>query len=167
MCITIGVDFTRERLMFSKRGWILGFVFVAAGLLITLLAWGTRLDAKQSTAQPEEPVPAYHAQPPTGELPQTLDPVQFENPFVKNAYALAAKVKRVLYQQPCYCHCDRSIGHESLLDCYVGKHAAVCDVCMKEAFYAYEQTMKKKTATQIRDGILHGEWQQADTSKYE
>src|SRR5436309_927397 len=99
MCITIRAAFTREWLMFSKRGWILGFVFVAAGLLITLLPWGTQLDAKQSTAPPQEPVPAYHAQPPAGELPQTFDPAQFDNPVVKNAYALAAKVKRVLYQQ--------------------------------------------------------------------
>src|SRR5258707_7008118 len=118
-------------------------------------------------AQSNEPAPAYHSQAPQDALPQTMAPATFNNTVVQNAYALAAKVKRVLYQQPCFCHCDRSIGHESLLDCYVGKHASVCDVCMKEAFYAYVQTMKKKTPTQIRDGILHGEWQQVDTSKYE
>jgi hypothetical protein len=38
---------------------------------------------------------------------------------------------------------------------------------MKETFYAYEQTLKKKTAAKIRDGIVHGEWQQVDTSRYE
>jgi len=123
--------------------------------------------AESRAAQGNEPTPAYHSQVPQGALPPTMDPESFSNPIVQNAYALAAKVKRVLYQQPCFCHCDRSIGHGSLLDCYVGKHAAVCDVCMKEAFYAYEQTMKKRTAVQIRDGILHGEWQQVDTSKYE
>jgi len=123
--------------------------------------------AASRAAQSNEPAPAYHAQVPQGALPQTMDPVSFSNPTVQNAYAVAAKVKRVLYQQPCFCHCDRTIGHESLLDCYVGKHASVCDVCMKEAFYAYEQTLKKKTAAQIRDGILHGEWQQVDTSQYE
>ena len=153
--------------MFSKRGWILGFVFVAAGLLITLLPWGARLDAKQSTAQPEEPVPAYHAQPPTGELPQTLDPAQFDNPVVKNAYALTAKVKRVLYQQPCYCHCDRAHGHTSLLDCFTSTHGSMCNVCMGEALYSYEQTRKGKTASQIRDGIEHSEWQHIDSAKYQ
>jgi hypothetical protein len=54
-----------------------------------------------------------------------------------------------------------------LLDCYVGKHASVCDVCIKEAFYSYEQTQKKKTAAQIRAGIERGEWQQVDISKYQ
>jgi len=45
-----------------------------------------------------------------------MDPAAFNNPIVQNAYALAAKVKRVLYQEPCFCHCDRGFGHESLLD---------------------------------------------------
>jgi len=141
---------------------VVGAIAVAGGALLAVPR-----GAESRAAQGNEPTPAYHAQVPQGALPQTMDPAAFNNPIVQNAYALAAKVKRVLYQQPCFCHCDRGFGHESLLDCYVGKHAAVCDVCMKEAFYAYEQTMKKKTATQIRDGILHGEWQQVDTSKYE
>lgn len=115
----------------------------------------------------QEPTPAYHSEVPAGALPQTMDPATFRDPVVQNAYATAAKVKRVLYQQPCYCHCDRSIGHQSLLDCYVGKHASVCDICMKETFYSYEQTQKKKTAAQIRTGIERGEWQQVDISKYE
>jgi hypothetical protein len=29
---------------------------------------------------------------------------------------------------------------------------------MKEVFYAYEQTMLKKTPTQIRAGIIRGDW---------
>jgi len=29
---------------------------------------------------------------------------------------------------------------------------------MKEVFYAYEQTRLKKTPTQIRAGIIKGEW---------
>src|SRR5215813_4012577 len=116
--------------------------------------------------QAEGPTPAFHSQVPAGQLPQTLDPASFGNPVVQNAYAVAAKVKRVLYQQPCYCHCDRSIGHGSLLDCFAGKHAAVCDVCIREGFYSYEQTQKKKTPAQIRAGIERGEWRQVDLSKY-
>ena len=116
--------------------------------------------------QSEEPTPAFHSQVPEGPLTPTLDPAQFENPIVQNAYAKAAKVKKVLYQQPCYCQCDRSLGHGSLLDCFASKHGSMCDVCIKEAFYSYEQTQKKKTAEQIRAGIEKGEWQQVDLSKY-
>ena len=113
-----------------------------------------------------EAVPAFHAEAPKAPLPATLNPTLFTNVLVQNAYLVAARVKKILYQQPCYCHCDRSQGHGSLLDCFAGKHAAECQVCIREGFYAYEQSRKNKTAAQIREGIEHGEWQQVDTSKY-
>lgn len=111
-------------------------------------------------------VPAFHSEAPKPPLPETLNPMLFTNVVVQNAYIVAARVKRILYQQPCYCHCDRSQGHGSLLDCFTGKHAAECQVCIREGFYAYEQSRKNKTAAQIREGIEHGEWQQLDISSY-
>lgn len=147
----------------SRRIMATSAAMCVAAVSLVLIPQGSASKA----AQGNEPTPAYHSQVPQGALPQTMDPAAFNNPAIKNAYAVAAKVKKVLYQQPCYCHCDRSIGHESLLDCYVGKHASVCDVCMREAFYAYEQTQKNKTPAQIRAGIEHGDWQQVDMSKYE
>jgi hypothetical protein len=120
-----------------------------------------------SLAQGEEPVPAFHSEVPPGPLPQTLDPAHFADPVVKNAYHIAARVKKVLYQQPCYCHCDRSQGHGSLLDCFVSKHASMCDICIREDLYAYEQTRKGKTPAQIRAGIRQGDWQRVDIAKYE
>jgi len=76
----------------------------------------------------EEPVPAFHNEPPQGPLPGTVSPTEFSDVVVQNAYILAARVKRILYQQPCYCHCDRSQGHKSLLDCFASKHGAECGV---------------------------------------
>src|SRR5262249_42699458 len=124
-----------------------------ATVAMSVAAAACLLLTSEQSAGSQAPTPAYHSDVPSGALPQTMDPLSFPDPVVQNAYAVAAKVKRVLYQQPCYCHCDRNIGHQSLLDCYVGKHASVCDVCVKESFYAYEQTQKKKTAVQIRTGI--------------
>ena len=146
----------------SRRITAITAAILAAAICLMLIP----RQAVSGMPQGAEPTPTYHSEVPAGPLPQTMDPTSFSNPTVENAYAVAAKVKRVLYQQPCYCHCDHSIGHESLLDCFVGKHASVCDVCMREAFYAYEQTKKKKTPAQIRTGIEHGEWQQVDISKY-
>jgi hypothetical protein len=96
-----------------------------------------------------------------------LSPSLFEGVVVQNAYAVAARIRKVLYQQPCYCHCDRSQGHRSLLDCFASRHGSGCDVCIREDLYAYEQTRKGKSATQIRSGIENGEWRQVDLSKYE
>ena len=114
-----------------------------------------------------EPVPAFHAQPATGDLPPTMEASLYTDKLVFNAYAVAGRVKKVLYQQPCYCHCDRSNGHGSLLDCFVSRHGAGCDICQKEAFYSYEQTRRGKTPTQIRDGIIRGDWQKVDLAKYQ
>ncbi len=109
-------------------------------------------DANPPQAAADEPVPAYHAQAPRGELPATMNPDLFTDPVVQNAYAIAAKIKKALYQQPCYCHCDRSQGHKSLLDCY---------------FYTFEQLSKGKTAAQIRAAIIKGEWKSVDATKYQ
>lgn len=121
------------------------------------------------TAQPsgEGPVPAYHRQAPAGLLPTTLSPTLFPDPVVKNSYAIAARIKKTLYQLPCYCHCDRSAGHGSLLDCYVSQHASGCDICIKETFYASEQSRKGKTLAEIRQAIIKGAWEQQDLTRYE
>jgi Protein of unknown function with PCYCGC motif len=115
----------------------------------------------------DEPVPAYHPQPAPGELPPTMEPSLFSDKLIFNAYVVAGRVKKVLYQQPCYCHCDRSQGHGSLLDCFVSRHGSGCDICMKEAFYSYEQTRRGKKPEQIREGIMRGDWQKVDVAKYQ
>lgn len=115
----------------------------------------------------DEFVPSFHSQVPQGALPSTMSPTQFADPVVQNAYSVASRIKKTLYQEPCYCHCDRSQGHGSLLDCFVSKHGAGCNICISETFYSYEQSRKGKTAAQIRDGIIKGDWQSVELSKYQ
>jgi len=119
-----------------------------------------------SQALAVEAVPAYHSQAPQGELPAAMNPDLFTDPVVQNAYAVAAKIKKALYQQPCYCHCDRSQGHKSLLDCFASKHGSGCGTCIYEDFYTFEQLSKGKTAAQIRAAIIKGEWKSVDATKY-
>jgi hypothetical protein len=85
----------------------------------------------------------------------------FQFPYQVRAYELAAKIPDVIYQMPCYCYCDR-MGHNSLHSCFESTHGAHCALCMKEVFYAYEQTRLKKTPTQIRAGIIRGDWKAID-----
>jgi Protein of unknown function with PCYCGC motif len=168
----------REGNMASKRIALWGglSVLVLAPTLIALPqraasrmapAAGAPALADPAQAENNEPVPAYHTEIPKGPLPATLSPSLFTDPVVQNGYALARKVRRVLYQQPCYCHCDRSQGHGSLLDCFAGKHAAECGVCVREGLYSYEQSSKGKTPAQIREGIERGDWRALDVSKYQ
>ncbi|HSE50485.1 MAG TPA: CYCXC family (seleno)protein [Terriglobales bacterium] len=113
--------------------------------------------------------PAFHSgPPPKGEkLPAILAPAQVtgpgvDYPFQKHSYRLASRVDKVLYQQPCYCHCDKGHGHTSLRSCFESMHGAHCGICMQEAVYAYQQTKKGKTAAQIRQGIMAGDYKNVD-----
>jgi hypothetical protein len=115
-------------------------------------------------------VPAYHD---TGfkkgdDVPPILSASQLDFPEGKmrpvqvHAYELAAKIPQVIYQQPCFCYCDRGHGHKSLHSCFEVEHGGNCAACLKELFYSYQMTQQKKTPEQIRIGIVSGEWQQVD-----
>src|SRR5512138_2017695 len=77
-------------------------------------------------------VPAYnHAPPKKGAFVPPILPkdalwgVNFQQRYQSRAYELATKIPNVIYQQPCYCYCDR-IGHTSLHSCFESTHAANC-----------------------------------------
>jgi hypothetical protein len=82
--------------------------------------------------------------------------------YQTHAYELAAKIPKVLYQQPCYCYCDRSMGHKSLHSCFSSTHGAECGTCLKELYYTYTMNKQGKTARQIRAGIIKGDWKLID-----
>ena len=130
--------------------------------LLALIA----LMAAVSFAQGDH-VPAYNDRPPqAGDTLPILPKDQlwgeaFRYPYQVQSYELAAKMSDVLYQLPCYCLCER-IGHNSLHTCFESPHGAHCGICMKEVFYAYQQTKLKKTPAQIRAGIIKGEWKSID-----
>jgi hypothetical protein len=113
--------------------------------------------------------PAFHSGPPPkgATLPGILAPDKVRGegvvyPYQKHSYVLASRVDKVLYQQPCYCHCDKGHGHTSLRSCFESMHGAFCGICMKEAVYAYQETKKGKNASQIRLGIMKRDWEQVD-----
>jgi hypothetical protein len=66
------------------------------------------------------------AAPPSGERRETrptLDPDRFVG-NARLAHRVAREIPDVLDALYCYCHCDRSLGHRSLLSCYTDGHAA-------------------------------------------
>ena len=105
--------------------------------------------------------PPYHPAPPVNEtkLPPILGRERLwaaQWPFQRKAYELAANLSSLIYQLPCECHCA-SIGHTSLRSCFESEHAMNCYVCMKEVFYAAQESSRGKNASQIREGIARGE----------
>jgi hypothetical protein len=125
-----------------------------SALAVLTFAQGDHVPAyNNAPPQPGEVLPILPADQRVGEL--------FKESYQVHAYELAAKIPGVINQLPCYCYCER-IGHKSLHTCYESNHGAHCGICMKELYYAYQQTKLRKTPAQIRQGIIKGEWQQID-----
>jgi hypothetical protein len=123
-------------------------------------------------SESDQGVPHFNAEPPAADtklLPiLTKDQLWGENaqfPYQTRAYELAAKIPKVIYQQPCYCYCDRGMGHTSLHSCFSGTHGAQCGTCLKELYYTYTMYKQGKTARQIRAGIIKGDWKSIDLDK--
>ena len=101
------------------------------------------------------PVPAYQSGASLMNLPPTLTPEAFTNASVRAAYAVAREIPETLAELPCYCHCDKSIGHKSLHTCFTDDHGANCGTCMNEAMRAYQlQKQQKLSPAQIREKIV-------------
>ena len=120
-------------------------------------------------SNPAEDLPAYHSQPPArGEkLPPVLSGAQLSGPYFRypwqtKVYQEAAQVQSVIYQLPCFCRCDKALGHQSLHSCFEGTHGAVCSTCAKEGAYAFRMTKQGKSVAAIRAGIEKKEYEQID-----
>jgi Protein of unknown function with PCYCGC motif len=146
--------------MFSwmKNRWATGLI-VFALTAVSYAQW----------SNPANDVPAYHPSAPlkVSALPPILSGSQltgenFRYPWQVHVYKQAAQIGNVLYQLPCNCRCDRSLGHTSLRSCYEGMHGAECSTCAKEAFYAYRLTRQGKTPAEIRTGIARHDYESID-----
>ncbi len=140
---------------------------VLASAILFLMV--TMVSAPWLESESEAGVPHFNAAPPAKgtQLPPILSKDQLwgnnaQFAYQTHAYELAAKIPKVLYQQPCYCYCDRGMGHTSLHSCFSGTHGAECGTCLKELYYTYTMNKQGKTAKEIRAGIIKGDWKQID-----
>jgi uncharacterized protein with PCYCGC motif len=103
-------------------GALILVVVVGAGLVVGWLS-----EAQQASSAPV--VAAAPSTSPMGtgyvrrETKPTLDPAQFVGK-ARTTHQVAREIPDVLDQMYCYCECDKSIGHKSLLSCYTDGHAA-------------------------------------------
>ena len=100
-------------------------------------------------------MPAHFQQAPArSTLGPTLPPEQFTGP-VRDAYRAAREIPQTIAQMPCYCHCDRGMGHKSLYSCFEDDHASHCATCVNEALLALKLEREGKLSpAQIRDKIV-------------
>ena len=136
---------------------------VLVGLSVSFV-WMVVSDASPGTE--ENRIPAFfESLQQAGTLPVTLNPALFGKSVAAKAYQVAREIPEVLAQQPCFCHCDRSSGHRSLIDCYRDDHAAGCLICIKEALLARKLHQEGISDSGIRKRIIAGEWQKIEVSR--
>ncbi len=103
-------------------------------------------------------VPAYQSGSELKRLPPPLDANQFKDRATRGAYGIAKRSPKLLAQLPCYCYCDRSVGHKSLYSCFVDKHGADCNICQQQAYLAERLAKKRLPIKAIRDAMNRGDW---------
>jgi hypothetical protein len=103
----------------------------------------------------DKTVPAFFEKAPSrASLGPTLEPAKFTG-LVREAYSAVREIPQTIAQMPCYCHCDRGMGHKSLYSCFEDDHASHCAVCVNEALLALKLEKEQKlTPAQIRDRIV-------------
>lgn len=143
--------------------WILALAVVLSSL--AFIQCSPSSEERRSLSQQSEPSPSshtsstarvpahYEARPSLDSLGPILPPQGFTGK-TRAAYQAVKEIPQTIAQLPCYCHCDRSIGHKSLHNCFEDDHAAHCVVCVDEALLAYRLEREGLTAPQIRDRIV-------------
>jgi hypothetical protein len=153
--------------------FVVGLLAVLIG--ITLFIQGRKQQTAKQTSAPENKaivqsrsasspmrpmnagmseVPAhYEAAPASTELRAVLPAAQFRGK-TREAYEAAKQIPILLAQMPCYCHCDRGMGHKSLHSCFEDDHAAHCATCVDEALMTYELQKRGLSAQKIREQII-------------
>ncbi len=76
---------------------------------------------------------------------------------VRKAYEAAHKIPEILDQMFCYCGCDITDGHCTLLDCYLSNHSVDCTECKGEAMMCLKMTSAGASVDAIRQK-LHENW---------
>ncbi len=98
-----------------KKQWLAFFVIA---VLLTLFTVSAMLAQENISVQKDESLRR-------GETRATLDPDLFKDARVRTAYQAAKEIPWVLDSIKCYCFCEESFQHKSLLSCYVDNHAAM------------------------------------------
>ncbi|MBK9214995.1 MAG: hypothetical protein IPM59_05260 [Chloracidobacterium sp.] len=110
--------------------------------------------AEDKAARPKKPVPAYQSKDSIQKLNPTLSPDLFQGE-TRAAYAAVRAIPKTIAQLPCFCRCDKSVGHKSLYSCFEDDHGANCGICMNSALKAYKlEKEQKMSVEEIRAELI-------------
>jgi hypothetical protein len=104
---------------------------------------------------PAQEVPANRAveagKPASGEKP-VLDPGQYFGK-AKAGYEAAKAAPEICAKLFCYCGCDLTDEHTSLLDCFTSDHGVDCFICQEEALVANKMKQQGKGLSEVQKTV--------------
>jgi hypothetical protein len=83
---------------------------------------------------------------------EVISPNKFSG-TIAQGYRAAQKAKDICGKLFCYCGCDMTDEHTSLLDCFTSMHGVDCAICQEEAIIASHMKEQGKTLGQIQQTI--------------
>lgn len=119
----------------AKHFTLITLAFCASALISSGAAWGEEGGSASS---------------------QVLDPEQFKDPtqiLIKKGYLAAKTVPDICAKLFCYCGCDITDKHSSLLDCFTSDHGVGCPICIEEALIALAMHKKGKEICEIQYAV--------------
>lgn len=84
--------------------------------------------------------------------PSVLPPDNFVGK-VALGYSAAKAIPDICSKLFCYCGCDLTDSHTSLLDCFTCEHGVDCTICQDEAIIALDLKKKGKSLSEIQKAI--------------
>lgn len=87
---------------------------------------------------------------------QVVDPERFNDPtmiFIKKGYQAAKEIPDITAKLFCYCGCDITDKHSTLLDCFTCDHAIDCHICIEEVLIALSMHKKGKSVCEIQYAV--------------
>jgi hypothetical protein len=78
-----------------------------------------------------------------------------ENVFgnAKMGYMAAKRIPDICGKLFCYCGCDLTDNHSSLLDCFTSDHGVDCNICQEEALLALKMHTEGKELPDIQKAV--------------
>lgn len=71
----------------------------------------------------------------------------------KLGYEAAQQAPEICSKLFCYCGCDMTDNHSSLLDCFTSDHGVDCSICQQEALIALKMKNEHKGLAEIQKAI--------------
>ncbi|MBS1989237.1 MAG: hypothetical protein JSS83_01900 [Cyanobacteria bacterium SZAS LIN-3] len=121
-------------------------------VLLTLTFATTTLDGRAEAP----PAPTAAAASATGSAEAQLKPVLDPGKFfgkAKAGYAAAKDCPEICAKLFCYCGCDLTDEHNSLLDCFTSDHGVDCYICQEEALVALKMKKQGKGLAEIQKAV--------------